>query len=49
MHYYLYPKGGNSQYCAWILEHLRGAKYFQNGIYEEGGGGEKTYFFLVCC
>ena len=49
MHYYLYPKGGNSQYCAWILEHLRGAKYSQNGIYEEGGGGMNTYSFLDDC
>ena len=39
MNFFLYPKGGNSQYCAWILKNLRGAKYSQKGIYEEGGGG----------
>ena len=25
MHYYLYPKGGNAKYCAWIIDFLKSA------------------------
>ena len=38
MHYYLYPKGGNAKYCAWIIDFLKSA----------GGGGfvDASYSFL---
>ena len=47
MHYYLYPKGGNSQYCAWILEFVKKAVYCEDVIAIDRMGREgDSYSFL---
>lgn len=50
MHYYLYPKGGNSQYCAWILEFVKKAVYCEDVIaIDRMGRGGDSYSFLDDC